>query len=107
MNFIANKWTDLERIVKDLGFDGLWDHPDVTLHGEAIVYDFRLNLLQKRRLHPLSRIKVSIEGLKVVDQNPYLKAIGIRPNKENWYHEKKWLSEKSFPIKFSVEPKIK
>lgn len=106
MEFVANKFSDFEKIVKDQGFKGLWDETlKVTLIGESIIYDFRKNLLGLKRLHPVDRLKKSIAGKIVVDQNPHFKAIGIRPDKENWYYEKQWLGEKSFPVKFKIENK--
>lgn len=104
MEFIANKFSDFEKIVKEQGFKGLWDKSiKVVLIGETIIYDFRENLLGVRRLHPVDRSKYSIEGQIVIGENPYLKAIGFRPDKENWYFENKWLSKKSFPVKFKIQ----
>lgn len=103
-HFIANKFSDFEKIVKSQGFKGLWDESlKVILIGESVIYNFRENQFGRKRLHQIDRSKHSIEGKIVVDQNPFLKAIGIRPDKENWYHEKQWLGGKSFPVKFKIE----
>jgi hypothetical protein len=104
MEFIAKKFSEIELIVKSQGFKGLWDETlKVILIGEAIIYDFRVNQFGLKRLHQVDRDKHSIDGKLVIDQNPHLKAIGFRPDKENWYYEKLWLGKNSFPVKFKIE----
>lgn len=104
MEFTANKFSEIELIVKSQGFKGLWDETlKVILIGESIIYDFRENQFGLRRLHQIDRDKHSIDGKLVVDQNPHLRAIGIRPDIENWYYQKQWLGKNSFPIKFKIE----
>lgn len=97
----AKKFSDIEKTVKKSGYRGIWDCT-VRLHGFVVVYKFRKNLLGKSTLKPFDA--QDIEGFIALDTIPFHKAVGIRPEKENWFHEKIWLGEKSFPVNFTIHP---
>lgn len=100
----ANKFSDFTKAAKKAGYSGIYDDVIIiTVHGTALIYDFRKNMLGKSRLQP--KEVASIEGLVVVGCNPCLKSISIQPTKTDWLH-KKWLGPKSFPIKFIISPKM-
>lgn len=101
MEYIATKFSDFGKIVKANGFVGLWECKIVLL-GKAIIYDFRKNMLGKPRLQAISRTPESIQDMILVDVNSHHKMVSLRPDKENWQFEIKFLGVKSFPVKFKI-----